>query len=44
MIFPCLVGILKILHLEEREQVIDYAFRDDGEDGNANISTKTPAK
>lgn len=44
MMFSCLVGIKKTFYLQEREQVIDCAFRNDGEDGNPNISTKTSAK
>lgn len=39
--FICLLRIKKILLLEQSEEVNDYFFRDDGEDGNNNLSAKT---
>ena len=39
--FICLLRIKKILLLEQSEEVNDYLFRDDGEDGNNNLSAKT---
>ena len=39
--FICLLRIKKILLLEQSEEVNDYFFRDEGEDGNNNLSAKT---
>ena len=39
--FIFLLRIKKILLLEQSEEVNDYFFRDDGEDGNNNLSAKT---
>ena len=36
----CLLKIKKILLLEQSEEVNDYFFRDDGEDGNNNLFAK----
>ena len=36
----CLLKIKKILLLEQSEEVNDYFFRDDGEDGNNNLCAK----
>ena len=39
--FICLLRIKKILLLAQSKEVNDYFFRDDGEDGNNNLSAKT---
>ena len=40
MMLICLLKIKKILLLEQSEEVNDYFFRDDGEDGNNNLCAK----